>query len=64
MQQHFSKDDNANAINSIFPPANFGYGSKVFDKPKDEDNYNKEIESILQKYSGNYKKYQSKEALS
>ena len=56
--------DSESVISQIFPPHSYGYGGKVFDKPKDEDNYNREIESLLQKYSQNYPKYWSKEKLS
>lgn len=67
MSQHVNREESKNAINSIFPPSYFGYGQKVLDQIKgdDEANYNNEIEGLLRKYSaqGNYKNYGSKEAL-
>jgi len=40
-------------MNCIFPPAYFGY--QMMESIKGDENYNKEIEKLLQKYSSNYK---------
>lgn len=54
MSQHVNKEESKNAINHIFPPVSYlGYGGKVLEQVKQDDNYNKEIEGLLKKYTAN-----------
>ncbi len=66
ISQHVNREEGRNAINNIFPPTSYlGYGNKVLDQMKTDDNYNKEIEGLLKKYTANttYKNFNTREAL-
>ena len=58
MSQHVNKEEIRQAINMIFPPAFYGLGQKQ-QEVKGDDNYNREIEELLRKYSekGVYKDF-------
>jgi hypothetical protein len=54
ISQHVNKEESKAAINYIFPPQQYlGTGAKVLDVVKQDDNYNKEIENLLKKYTAN-----------
>lgn len=66
ISQHVNREESKNAINYIFPPVSYlGFGSKVLDQAKVDENYNKEIENLLKKYTQNtqYKNFNNKDVL-
>lgn len=66
MSLHVNKEESKNVINSIFPPQYYGYGKQGGgEQTKEDQEFNKEIDSLLRKYSaaGNYRNYGNEEAL-
>lgn len=67
MSQHVNREEAKMVINNIFPPTSYmGFGNKVLDQQlKTDDAYNREIESLLKKYTANsaYKNFNTKDAL-
>jgi hypothetical protein len=63
MSQHVNREESKKAINYIFPPVSY-LGNKVLDQAMQvDDNYNKEIEGLLKKYTNNtqYKNFNNKQ---
>eukprot|EP00347_Sterkiella_histriomuscorum_P022347 403330799 len=67
MSQHVNKEESRNAINYIFPPVQYlGYGGAgKIESAKYDDNYNREIDQLLKKYTQNtqYKGFNNQDAL-
>ena len=69
MSQHVNREEARLVINNIFPPTSYlGYGNRGgVDQQvlKTDEAYNREIETLLKKYTANtaYKNFNSKDAL-